>query len=126
MTKALKKAQAVKAPRTRAVQDAAAKAGVPTKSVKAPKAKAEKAPVKTKEERALESATAVAQKVMDWAKEHYDSKQYAWHRLVETTTVEEMAKELIESGNTTYAKAIVQYRATAKLWAEQEAEVKAA
>lgn len=72
-----------------------------------------------------EKLEAIAKNVMEWATDHYDSKTYAWHRLVETMTIPEMVEDMIAAGATTARKALVLFRTTAYHWAQQEAEHRA-
>jgi hypothetical protein len=79
------------------------------------------APVKPVRPSKFETA---AKKVLAWANENYESKKYAWHRLVETTTEAEIVAELT-ARDLWGEKAVSHYRGIVKLWAEQEAETRA-
>lgn len=74
------------------------------------------APTNRQRDKALE----IAHRVRDWAAKNYDSKRYAWHMLIETWTVGEMAEDLLAYGVTSYDRALTHFRKTTGLWAEQE------
>lgn len=76
-------------------------------------------------EQKLDRAERLAKEVMDWAKAHYDSKRYAWHMVAESITLFEMSQTILSEGITRTEVAISHFRATARIWAEQEREVRA-